>query len=96
MLEDDKLCVIYQGNIYTAGPDINIFDGLIDMRNKYSGSQNIIDVEVIESQTGIELLFDYAAHKYKKESIEKYSEIFIKSLHDILKAMKEDRCNNVF
>lgn len=85
MMEDDNLCVIYQGRIYSDGPVIDIFDGLIGMKNKYAASQNILDVEILEADGGIELMFNYAAHRYKSESIERFSEIYLKCAHDLLR-----------
>ena len=90
-LEDDKLCFMYNGRLYFDGPLIDISDGLVEMQHSYAGSQNILDVEVLEADDGIDLLFDYAAHRYKPESIERYSELFIRILHDTLRRMTTQR-----
>ena len=87
MLENENLCLIYQGRLYTDGPVIPLIAELLEMQNKHAGSQNILDIEVIETDDGIDLLFNYAAHMYKPESIERYSQIFIRILHDALRRM---------
>ena len=89
-LEDDKLCVMRNGRLYTDGPVIPLFAELLEMRNKYAGSQNILDIEVIDTDDGIDWLFNYAAHRYKPESIERYSELFIRILHDTLRKVNAD------
>lgn len=88
MLRDENLCVIYQGRIYSDGPDIPLSAGLEDMQNKYSGAENILDVEVIESESGIDLRFIYAAHRYKHESIERFAKLYVKILNDAFREME--------
>ena len=71
MLAEDKLCVLYQRNIYESWLKIICEEKLVDMANKKAGSQNILDVEIMETYHCIDMMFDYAAHRYKPESIQK-------------------------
>ena len=85
MLADDNLCFLYQGRLYTDGPVIPLSAGMADMKNKYSAAENILDVEAIETDLGIDLLFDYNAGRYKRESIERFAGLYIRILHDALR-----------
>ncbi len=91
MLEDDKLCVIYQGRIYEAWQKIICEEKLVDMDNKKAGSQNILDIEIMEADHRIDLLFDYAAHRYRPESIQRFADMFVRTTHDLLSAMNGGR-----
>ena len=87
MLEDDKLCVIYHGKIHDAY-SIDIFtNGFVEIENKKAGSQNILDIEIEETDHGLDLLFDYAAHRYKHESIQRFADMFVRITHDLLSKM---------
>ena len=90
MLADENLCLIYQGRIFTDGPKIPLFAGLLEMQNKHAGSDNILNVEVLETDAGIDLLFDYAVHRYKRTSIERFAGLYVRILHDALREMNAD------
>ena len=59
------------------------------MENKKAGSQNILDIEIYETPNGIDLLFDYAAHRYKPESIQRFADMFKRVPPDLLSAMEK-------
>ena len=90
MLADENLCLIYQGRIFTDAPKIPLCVGFVEMRNKYAASENILDIEVRESDSGIDLLFVYNAGRYKAESIERFAGLYVRILHDALKAVNAD------
>ena len=90
MLADENLCLIYQDRIFTDGPKIPLFAGLLEMQNKHAGSENIFNVEVLETDAGIDLLFDYAVHRYKRTSIERFAGLYVRILHDALREMNAD------
>ncbi|MBQ7215439.1 MAG: hypothetical protein IJS39_05590 [Synergistaceae bacterium] len=48
MLEEDKLCVVYQGQTYDAY-STGTFENFVDMENKKASSQNILDIEIMEA-----------------------------------------------
>ena len=86
MLNDDNLCVIYHGRIHDAY-SIDIFEGFVEIENKKAGSENILDIEIEETDHGLDMLFNYAAHRYKPESIQRFADIFVRITHDFLRAM---------
>ena len=46
------------------------------MRRNSPGSQNILDIEIEEPDDGLEVLLDYAAHRYRQESMKRFAEIY--------------------
>ena len=75
-LADELLCSIYQGRLYETPKLIKIFDGEIPMHRNSPGSQNILDIEIEEPEDGLEVMLDYAAHRYKHDSMKRFAEIY--------------------
>ena len=92
-LADDTLCVIYQGSLYDTPEDFSFVKELLEIREKHSGAQNIFDIEILENDGGIDLLFFYAAQRYKPETVEAYSEIFVRTARRLLEAANNDELN---
>ena len=86
MLEDDNLYVLYQGRM--SEPQKSICeDKLLDMENKKAGQENILDIEINETDHGLDILFYYAAGRYKHESIQRFADMFLRITHDLLSKM---------
>ena len=95
--EDDWLCILYQGELYDVPSQINLFDCMLEINNGSrggGGSENIIDIDFRATEEGIRMLFDYAAHKYKPETIEKFSDVFMECFCKIIKIMRENKCDS--
>ena len=88
MLEDDNLCVLYHGNLHNTY-FIDLFEKSIEIQNKKTGSENILNIEIEDNANGIDLLFDYAAHRYNPESIQRFADMFVRIIHDLLSAMNK-------
>lgn len=99
ILKDDILCFIYHDNLYDVPSKINLFESMVRDFNDYSkgngASDNIIDVELRRCNNGFLILIDYAANKYKSQTIEKFVDIFLEYTHKLLRAMKEKKCDEV-
>lgn len=99
ILEDDILCFIYHEDLYNVPSKINLFESMVRDFNDYSkgngASDNIIDVELRRCNNGFLILIDYAANKYKSQTIEKFVDIFLEYTHKLLRAMKENKCDEV-
>ena len=96
ILEDDILCFIYHGNLYDVPAKINLFESMVLDFNDFSkgsgASDNIIDVELRQDDDKLLFLTDYAANKYKHETIEKFADIFLDYTNKLLKLMNENKC----
>ena len=85
-LDDDLLCSIYQGRLYETPQYLEIFDSKVDIRRNSPGSQNILNIEIKEPDDGLEILLDYAAHRYKHNSMERFAEIYVRTVHRLIEA----------
>ena len=50
----------------------------ISIRQNQAASQTILDMEILDGSDGLVLMIDYAASRYKQESIERFRDIFVK------------------
>ena len=83
VVTDDLVCLLYQQDIRDSGvEEMNIES--IDIRQNLPASQTVIDMEILERKDGLEVLLDYAASRYKEESIKKFKEIFLKVAHTLI------------
>ena len=98
ILQDDILCFIYHSGLYDVPAKINLFESMVIDFNDFSKgngtSDNIIDVELRQDDDKFLLLTDYAAHKYKYETVEKFVDIFISNTHKLLRLMRENKCDS--
>lgn len=74
IVEDDTVCVLYQDDLREIGEMPGLL-GNVDIEHNQAASQNILDVEILNTPEGIEILLDYAASRYDESSIEKYGRI---------------------
>lgn len=90
-VDDDMLCFLYQEDIRDAGgemDDLNI--DTIDVRQNTPASENILDVQILDGKDGLELVLDYAASRYKRESMERFSNIFVAATEVLLSLCDEE------
>ena len=71
---DDLMCVLYQDDLREIA-DMPGLLGEVDIRRNNAASQNVLDLEVLNSKEGITLMFDYASSRYDKKTIEDYRDI---------------------
>lgn len=88
-LDDELLCSIYQGRSAETPGKIKIFDGEIPIRWNNPYSDNILDVEIYDWGGEFELRMDYAAHRYKSESMERFADIYVRIIHRMIDAENE-------
>ena len=65
--------------------DIRDMDGMdgfdvetVDVRQNQAASQTILDMEILDGSDGLQLMIDYAASRYKDESIEVFRDLYIR------------------
>ena len=74
VVEDDRICFLYQRNIRDAGgADFET----VEIRQNSSASENAFDVQVLDDSTGLSLTIDYAASLYEESSVVKFASVFI-------------------
>lgn len=74
VVDDDIICVLYQDDLREID-DVPGLLGEVELKRNYAASQSVMDIEVLKSEDGLEIMFDYAASRYNLPSIERYRDI---------------------
>ena len=74
-VSDDLECVLYQDNLRETG-DVPGLLGMEDLPHNQAAAQNVLDLEILNSPDGMQLMLDYASSRYDAASIEKFGKIF--------------------
>lgn len=99
---DDGVCFLYQEGIRDGGGMADSGIEMSEVRQNNAASENMVDVQVKDDSDGLNLEIDYNGCRYKKESMEKFSDIFVTvtemfaeaedvetmSVNDIIEAVK--------
>ena len=78
IIEGESAYLLYQQDIRDMGGTDGFDIEMVDIRQNQAASQTILDLEVLDGEDGLQLMTDFAASCYDEESIEKFTEIFIK------------------
>ena len=76
--DSEAAYLLYQQDIRDMGGAGGMNIETIDIRQNQAASQTILDMEILDGSEGLVLMIDYAASRYKQESMEKYRDIFVK------------------
>ena len=74
-VSDDVECVLYQDNLREID-DIPGLLGEVEVPHNAVASQNILDLEILNSPDGMQLMLDYASSRYDAASIEAFGKLF--------------------
>ncbi len=70
--------LLYQQDIR----DMSEMDGMnieaVDIRQNQAASQTVLDMEILDGKDGLQLMIDFAASKYRDESMENFKNIFVR------------------
>ena len=86
VIEDDYACVLYQDNLRNL-EEVPGLLGEIEVDNPDVASQNIMDMEILNTPEGMKLMLDYQAGLYSAFDIKRYNYVFnttVKALVDEL------------
>ena len=76
VVDDDDTCVLYQRDLR----DVADFGGLIvepiEIRHNKAASQAVLDIQILDGEGGLKYVFDYAASRYKEETMTAFMELF--------------------
>ena len=75
VVDDDLECVLYQDNLREMDDIPGVLDN-IDINQNLAASQNILDLEILNSPDGMVLMMDYAASLYEESSIRRFGDVF--------------------
>lgn len=75
-VEDDDAAVLYQRDIRDAGGVDGLEIETVDIRQNKAASQNVLDIEILDSELGLRLSLDYASSRYEESTMERFRELF--------------------
>ena len=85
-VDDDDTCVLYQRDLR----DVGDFGGLtveeIEIRQNKAASQSVLDIQILDGEDGLQYVFDYAASRYKKETMSAFQNLFKRVIATIVNA----------
>ena len=101
--EGDIACVLYQRNIREADD----FNGMnvkkVEIAQNNAAAQSVLDVQIYDDEDGLQYVFDYAASRYKQETMTEFQNLFKRVIAAIVNAntdgytfaqLKKDVCGN--
>ena len=86
---DDLVCVLYQDDLRELG-DMPGLLGNVEIKHNDAASQNILDLEILNSNEGMQVMLDYASSRYNAKSIEDYSKIMGAVVNSLIKYANTD------
>ena len=85
-VDDDNTCILYQRDLR----DVGDFEGLtveeIEIRQNKAASQTVLDIQILDGEAGLQYVFDYAASRYKKETMSEFQNLFNRVIATIVNA----------
>ena len=90
VVTDDMACVLYQDNLREIAEMPGLL-GEVEIRHNDAASQNILDLEILNSPEGMEVMLDYASSRYDKASIEAYRDIMGAVITSLLNHADDDK-----
>lgn len=77
VVEEDCVCFLYQEDIRDTDGLADLGIETVEVRQNKAASGNILDIEILDGKEGLGLYMDYTASCYKKESIERFTKLFL-------------------
>lgn len=58
----------------------------IEIRQNKAASQSVLDIQILDGEAGLQYVFDYAASRYKKETMSEFQILFKRVIAAIVNA----------
>ena len=92
VVADDMECVLYQDDLRELGEMPGLL-GEVEIEQNFAASQNVLDLEILNSPEGMQVMIDYASSRYDRASIETYGAILCSVIKSLLNHAGDDRAN---
>lgn len=89
---DDMACVLYQDDLREIGEMPGLL-GEVEIAHNNAASQNVLDLEILNSKEGMQVMLDYAASRYDKTSVEYYAKIMKATINGMLRHSNDNKAN---
>lgn len=87
---DDAECVLYQDDLRELG-DVPGLLGEVELKHNAAASQNILDLEVLNTPEGLEIMLDYASSRYHVASMENYRDVMGATIKALVACTDDDK-----
>ena len=58
----------------------------IDIRQNKAASQTVLDIQILDGEAGLQYVFDYAASRYKEDTMSEFQKLFKRIIAAIINA----------
>lgn len=82
--ENESACLLYQMDIRSSESLGGFQVEMLDVRQNQAASQTILDIQILDSASGLELMIDYAASRYTKESMETFRDLLVRITQELV------------
>ncbi len=74
--DGDIACVIYQKDIREGDDFVEINMERVKIAQNDAAAQSVLDIQILDGEDGLQYVFDYAAGRYKKETMSGFRNLF--------------------
>jgi hypothetical protein len=74
--EGDIACVIYQRDLRDADDFMGLHVEQVEIAHNNAAAEAVLDIQILEGEDGLQYVFDYAASRYKKETMSEFQNLF--------------------
>ena len=74
--DGDIACVIYQKDIREGDDFSEINMERVKIAQNDAAAQSVLDIQILDGEDGLQYVFDYAAGRYKKETMSEFQNLF--------------------
>jgi hypothetical protein len=91
--EGDIACVIYQRDLREADDFVGMNVKEVEVAHNNAAAQSVLDIQILDGESGLEYAFDYAAGRYEKETMSEFRNLFKKVVAAIVNNANTDGYN---
>jgi hypothetical protein len=74
--EGDIACVIYQRDLRDADDFMGLHVEQVEIAHNNAAAEAVLDIQILEGEDGLQYVFDYAASRYKRETMSEFQNLF--------------------
>ena len=74
--DGDTACVIYQRNLRDTYDFMGLHVEPVEISHNNAAAEAVLDIQILEDEDGLQYVFDYAASRYKQETMADFQNLF--------------------
>ena len=88
--EGDIACVIYQRDFREVENFMGINVETVEIAHNNAAAQSVLDIQIFDSEEGLEYVFEYAASRYEQETMNEFKNLFKRVVATIVNNINTD------